>query len=135
MKNQGWNKQLQQNTKILAFWTFAWVASLALATFGHVFFWEGNKLLIILSIALNAAFGIGMILANIRHIKSLDEMQRKIQLEAMGISLGVGVVGGLNYKLFDTTNLMSGDAEIAFLVILISLTYLSAIIIGQIRYK
>jgi hypothetical protein len=135
MENQNYNKQLRYNTRFLAFWTFAWVVSMALATFGPTFIWEDNKTLTILSIVLNAALGIGMILANIRYMNSMDEMQRKIQLEAMGIALGVGVVGGLTYSLLDTSNIISGDAEISFVVILIGLTYLGAVIIGQIRYR
>lgn len=135
MKNQNYNTQLRHNTRQLALWTFAWVATMALATFGPTFIWQANTPLTILAIAVNAAFGVGMILANIRYTKSMDEMQRKIQLEAMGIALGVGVVGGLSYSLLDTTNVMAGDAEISFLVILIGLTYLGAVVIGQMRYR
>ena len=135
MKNLNYNTSLRHNTRQLAIWTFAWVASMALATFGPEFIWQENMPFTILAIVLNALFGIGMILANIRHTKSLDEMQRRIQLEAMSIALGVGVVGGLSYSLLDTTNVISGDAEIAFLVILIGLTYLGATVIGQMRYR
>ncbi|GAB3200484.1 hypothetical protein GCM10027293_21530 [Pontibacter aydingkolensis] len=108
---------------------------MALATFGTKFIWQENLPFTILAIILNAALGVGMILAIIRHTKSMDEMQRKIQLEAMGIALGVGVVGGLSYSLLDTTNVISGDAEISVLVVLISFTYLGATIIGQMRYR
>ena len=76
-----------------------------------------------------------MILTNIKHINSMDDLQRKIQLDAMGIALGVGVVGGLSYSLLDTTNLISKDAEISFLVILISITYMLGLLIGTKRYK
>ncbi|WP_299761615.1 hypothetical protein [uncultured Pontibacter sp.] len=135
MENQNYNTQLRRNTWQLAIWTFAWVASMALATFGPNLIWQENMPFTIVAIVLNAAFGAAMILANIRYIKSMDEMQRRIQLEAMGIALGVGVVGGLSYSLLDTTNIISGDAEISFLVILIGLTYLAATVIGQIRYR
>lgn len=135
MKDLNYNTSLRHNTRQLAIWTFAWVASMALATFGPRFIWQENMPFTILAIVLNALFGIGMILANIRHTKSLDEMQRRIQLEAMSIALGVGVVGGLSYSLLDTTHVISGDAEISFLVILIGLTYLGATVIGQMRYR
>lgn len=135
MENRNYNTQLRQNTRQLAIWTFAWVASMALATFGPKFIWNENLPFTIVAIVLNATLGLGMILANIRYTRSMDEMQRKIQLEAMGIALGVGVVGGLSYSLLDTTNVISGDAEISFLVILIGLTYLAATVIGQMRYR
>ncbi|GAA4440905.1 hypothetical protein GCM10023188_38750 [Pontibacter saemangeumensis] len=134
-QDEEWEVLNWRNTVRLASWTFAWTASVALATFGPEYFWPGNTLPTVLAILLNASLGAGMIFANIRHLKGQDELQQKIQLEAMAIALGVGVVGGLTYSLLDTTDVMAGDAEIAMLVILIGLTYLGASIIGQIRYR
>ena len=76
-----------------------------------------------------------MIHANKIHLKGLDEMQQKIQMEGMALSLGVGLVCGLSYSLLDTTNLISFDAEISHLVILMGLTYLTGIILGHRRYR
>lgn len=121
--------------KQLALWTVLWTASMALAAFGPKFIWEGNTGLTIAAVVLNAILGVAMILMNIKHLNALDELQKKIQLEAMALALGVGVIGGLNYSLFDTTNLMAQDAEISFLVIIISITYMAGILIGQKRYK
>ena len=126
------NKRSTQN---LAIWTFSWVVTLALATFGHIHLWSDNLSLTLIAFGLNLAAGIGMILSNIRYIKALDELQRKMQLEAMGMSLGVGVVGGLSYSLMDTTNIISTDAEIGMLVVLISLTYLATLVISHFRYQ
>jgi len=135
MNNQDWNTRIKKNTINLAFWTFAWVLSLAIATFGPRFFWEGETVLTIAGIIVNALFGIGMILANIRHLNGLDDLQKKIQLEGMALALGVGIIGGLSYSLLDTTDIIAQDAEISFMVILISITYLVSVLIGQKRYK
>jgi hypothetical protein len=135
MEKVTWNNQTKINTKKLAIWTMLWTLSMALATFGPKFIWDENTTLTVLAVIINALFGAGMILMNIKHIKGLDDLQKKIQLDAMGIALGVGVVGGLSYTLLDTTNLIANDAEIAFLVILISITYLIGIMVGQKRYK
>ncbi len=80
------------------------------------------------------AFGAGMIWANIKHISVLDELQKKIQLDAMGIALGVGIVGGLSYSVMDIANVISSDAEIGFLVMLISVSYMIALLVGKKRY-
>ena len=135
MKDVTWNKQVKRNTKKLAIWTMLWTGSMALATFGPKFIWDENVVLTILGVVINVLMGAGMILMNIKHINSLDDLQKKIQLDAMGIALGVGVVGGLSYSLLDTTNLITQDAEISFLVILISLTYMIGLFIGQKQYK
>ena len=135
MENQDWSTRVKMSTKNLAIWTMAWVISMALATFGPKFIWEGNDALTVIGILLNALLGAGMIYANIKHMNSLDDLQKKIQLEAMGLALGVGIVGGLSYSLLATTNVIQQDAEISFLVMLIGITYLASVIIGQRKYK
>lgn len=135
MKEITWNTQNEKNIKKLAIWTMLWTSSMALATFGPKFIWDENVALTVLAVIINALLGVGMILINIKHINSLDDLQKKIQLDAMGIALGVGVVGGLSYTLLDITNLITKDAEISFLVIFISLTYLVGLLIGQKRYQ
>ena len=129
-----WSVTNLRNTRNLALWTFLWLVSLALATFGPQFLWPEMFLFSILVWTTNLLCGIGMILANRRYINGLDELQKKIQLESMAIALGVAVVGGLSYSLLDTTNLIAGDAEIAVICVLISLTYFGGIMIGQKRY-
>lgn len=132
---ENWGSNSQKTTFNLAIWTGAWVLTMALATFGPKFFWEGNSTFTILGILINLAIGIGVIFANKKHLNSLDELQRKIQLEAMGLTLGVAVIFGLSYSMLDTTNLINYDAEISHLVILIGLTYLAGTIIGSLRYR
>ena len=109
--------------------------SLAIATFGPIFIWNDNKSITFFAIAVNLLIGIGMILVNINYLKSLDELQRKIHLEAMSVALGVAVIFGISYSSLDTTNLISYDAEISHLVIVIGVTYLAGVIIGTIHYK
>ena len=135
MEDQNWNAKTKKNTINLAIWTMAWMLSLALATFGPIFFWVGVDSITITAIIITSLFGVGVILANISHLNGLDELQKKIQLEAMALALGVGIIGGLSYSLLDTTNIITQDAEISYLVILISLTYMAAILVGQKRYK
>lgn len=135
MKEATWNTQIKKNTKKLGIWAMLWTGSMALATFGPKFIWDENVALTVLAVIINALLGVGMILMNIKHINALDDLQKKIQLDAMGIALGAGIVGGLSYSVLDTTNLIAKDAEISFLVIFISVIYLIGLLIGQKRYK
>ncbi len=135
MKEKKWNMEVRSNTKKLKFWSLLWMVSMAIATFGPMFVWPENTVLNVLAILINLGCGGGMILVNRKLINSLDELQKKIQMDAMGIALGVGVVGGLGYSLLDQTNVITQDAQISFLVILISLTYMIGLFIGKKRYK
>ncbi len=124
-----WSLQTRKSTIHLAKWTALWVLTMVLATFGSLLLWE-STLLTIIAILINLSVGIGMIVSNIHHLKTTDEMMQKVQLEAMGISLGVGIVGGLSYSLLDTTNLISFNAEISHVVMLFALAYLVAVFAG-----
>lgn len=124
-----------KNTAHLGFWTVAWVLTLALATFGAKFAWDFNATFTLLAVAANLFMGAGMILANKRHLKGLDELQQKIQLEAMALALGVTLVGGLGYSVLDITNVISFDAEISHVIFLTSFTYMAGIFFGYRRYQ
>ncbi len=130
-----WATNNRQNTIRLAWWTAAWVITMAIAVFGAHFVWESSPWLTLAGILVNLGVGVGMIMANRRHLKGLDEMQQKIQLEAMALSLGVGLIGGLAYSNLDVTNLIAFDAEISHLVILMALTYMVGIGAGIRRYR
>lgn len=129
-----WSKKTKKSTGRLAMWTILWVVTVAIPAFGPVF-WGENNFINLPLILLNVGIGVGMIMANIRHIKLQDEMMQKVQLEAMGISLGVAVVGGIGYSMLDTTNVIPFDAEIGGLVGLIGITYFISLMINMRRYK
>ncbi len=134
-KNEHWTKRTQKNVLNLAFWTILWLLTMALVVFGAKFLWNFNSVISALFIVTNTAIGIGMILANKKYLDGLDELQRKMNFDAMAIALGVGVVGGLSFSLLDITNLIAFDAEISFMVLLIGITYLIGIVITHSRYQ
>ncbi|RHW75525.1 hypothetical protein [Colwellia sp. RSH04] len=125
----------KKNTKKLLFWTSTWVVSMAIAAFAPRFIWDFNTTLTIIGVLLNIAAGVGMLLANRQYLIDLDEMQRKIMLEAMGLTLGVGLVFGLSYELFEDIKLINSEPEISHVVIVMAITYLIANIKGQRKYQ
>lgn len=76
-----------------------------------------------------------MINANRRYVLALDELQQKVFLQAMGITLGVAVTGGITYSLADITDVISGDAEISVLIMALGVTYLISIFVGMRSYR
>jgi len=134
-KTNAWEASTKQRVRHLGYWTLGWVLTLAAATFGPKFLWDYNSTISILFILINTIIGVGMILMNRKYIDGLDEMQRKVIMDAMAIALGVGVVGGVSYSTLDIVNVIPYDAEIGILVALMSITYFIAIIVGTNRYK
>ena len=134
-KSNEWEASIRKNTRHLAYWTVSWVVSLAIATFGPIVLWDYNSGISLLFIIINTLIGVGMIVMNKKYIDGLDEMQRKVNMDAMAIALGVGLVGGVSYSTLDVVNVIPFDAEIGFLVMLMSVTYIIAVVIGNLRYK
>ena len=124
-----------KNTAILGYWTGGWVLTMALATFGPRFIWDYNQWLTIAGIVGNLLIGFGMINANIRHLKGLDEMQRKIFLDAAALSLGVATVVGLSYEMLNNTHLISFEPRISHLVFLIGITFGAGMLWGHRRFQ
>lgn len=129
--------KLERNKRVkkLAIWTWSWVASLAIATFGPEFIWDDHAFLTIFAILVNLANGILMILANRDLFNHFDELEKKIHLESMAISLGLAVVAGLTFSLLDQKDIIPFDADIGFLVMFIGITYMVSMAINKRRYK
>jgi hypothetical protein len=128
-------KERKKRIYQLAAWTWSWVATMALATFGPMYIWEGNTTLTVLAVSVNLANGLLMILANRKLFDNFDELERRIHLEAMGLTLGLTVVVGLSYSLLDTTDLIAYNAEISSLVLFTGVTYLVCLLVNTKRYQ
>ncbi len=127
-------KERKKNLYTLAAWTWSWVATLAIASFGPKYIWDDHTVLTVLAVSVNFVHGILMIIANRRLFNNFDELERKIHLESLALTLGLAVVVGLSYSLLDLTNLIRYDAEISNLVLFIGLTYLILVILNTRRY-
>jgi hypothetical protein len=119
----------------LALWTLAWVLTLALARFGPELLWGREPAATWLAVGANLIAGAGWIVAHARFLARLDELQRKIQIEALAIGLGVGIVGGFAASAAGSAGVLPFEADIAMMSILIVLVYLAAIVTGKLRYR
>ncbi len=119
----------------LAIWTLAWAASLALARFGPVHLWNDHAGVTWVAIAVNVAVGAGWIASHFRYLRRIDELQRKIMLDAMAITLGVGWVVGFAYVAANKAGLVSFNADIALFAALVGVVYIVASVASNMRYR
>lgn len=124
-----------KRVKKLAIWTWSWVATLAIATFGPEFIWDNHPFLTTFAILVNFANGVLMILANRDLFNHFDELEKKIHLESIAITLGLSMVVGLTFTILDQQDLIPFDANISYLVMFMGICYLVAIVINTKRYK
>ena len=127
-------KEQKKHTKILMAWTLAWVASLAFLTGAENALWD-NIIFTQIGLIINFFIGLGMIIANKNLFKHYDELQKKIQFEAMALTLGLAVVVGLTYEISFDFGVINSEPEFEYLVLFISFTYIASNIINSRRYK
>ena len=127
-------KEQKKQTKIMLAWCFAWVASLAFLSAGVNYLWD-SLLITKIGLLLNLAIGIGMIIANKNLFKHYDELEKKIQFEAMAITLGLTVVVGLTYEVSFDFGVINKEPEFEYLVFFICFSYVASNIISAMRYK
>ena len=119
----------------LGLWTLAWIASLALAKLGPALLWNENPVLSWIAVGVNLLLGIGWIIAHARYLRGVDDLNRKILMDAIAAALGAGLVGGFAYSAANTAGLVGFDSDIAFISVLMGLVYIIAVGIGFARYR
>ena len=127
-------KEQKRQNKIMLAWTFAWVASIAFLTVGVNYLWD-SLLITKIGLLINLAIGIGMIIANKNLFKTYDELQKKIQFEAMAVTLGLVVVVGLVYEISFDFGVINKEPEFEYLMLFISFSYVASNIINAKRYS
>ena len=127
--------QTKKNTKRLFFWSVVWVLATAGVSFGSKNLWDFNTWLTTIAVLIHIGLGLGMIRVFKQYLQGLDELQRKIQLDAMALSLGIGLVLGSSYEMLEDIKLIPFQPEIPHLLILMSLTYVVGTVLGNRKYQ
>ncbi len=127
-------KEQKKQTKIMLVLTIAWVASLAFLSAGVNYLWD-SLLITKIGLLINLAIGIGMIIAHKNLFKTYDELQKRIQFEAMAITLGLAVVVGLTYEVSFDFGIIGKEPEFEYLMMFISFSYIIANIVNYRRFR
>jgi len=131
----GYQSRIRTNGIRFACWSGAWLTATALMGFGPRFLWNQASMFTLLAVGLDVAVGVGLILACKKYVAELDELQQRVYLNALGITVGVAVVAGIPYSVMDRYHVIPFHAEISHLVILMSLTFAVSTVYGSVRYR
>ena len=94
--------------------------------------WIGGSILVG-AIVLNAAIGVGMIITYMRFLKELDELQQRIQLNALALGMGIGLVGCFTYSLMLLSGFVGGpDVQVVTMMMIGG--YVAGLLISRVRY-
>jgi hypothetical protein len=104
-------------------------------TFGARLLWPGNDIMSFAAIVLNLAAGAAMILANIRHLRVQDELERKLFLDAAAVTLGVGLVAGIAWQFYGNLPSSPVEPQISHLILLMGVTFLVSLMVAMRRLR
>jgi len=129
-----YNARSIRDNLVLVVWIFIWMASLTVSDKAALYGWWSAPWLTTLSIVVNVALGIGMMVYFMRMLNNMDDLQRKIQLDALSMALGISLVGSAAYSLMVTWGIIL-DEEVSDIFMLMCISYSVSVMIGMVRYR
>ncbi|MDX1698311.1 MAG: hypothetical protein R3308_08480 [Thiohalobacterales bacterium] len=119
---------------VLVGWVFAWMAALTVADKAALYGWWSAEWLTFLAIAVHVLIGIGMVFKFMAMLRNMDDLQRRIQLEALSMALGISLVGCAAYSLLVTWGYIV-DEEVSDIFMLMCVSYSVSVLLGVWRYR
>lgn len=121
----------RRNARRALWWMLAWAVSFVAVSFGIKESWIPAGTLRYVAASASILVGLAAVLAYVRLIREADELQRKIQLEAMALGFAGAFLGNFALALLQRTGL-TVDLGDQFLVAVGF--YLIGIVLGARRY-
>lgn len=112
-------------------WLFAWMVGFVSVAYALRAGVLPVGLWTYLAIAGSTALGVVAVLAYVRFVREADELQRKIQLEALGLGVAGAFVAEFAFSLIERAGIMDVDSE-SFLVMCVC--YAVGLFLGARRY-
>jgi len=131
----GYVSRTRTNVIELFRWSGAWGGTCALLAFGPKFLWNKALVFTLLAIGLNVYVGIRAIVANKKYFEELDDLQRKVHLNSLAITVGVAMIAGVPYSVLDSYHMIPFHADVSHLVVLMGLTYAASNLYGTRQYR
>jgi hypothetical protein len=125
----------RRNQRRVNYWALAWALGFVAVTTAIVREWLPSAWITITAVAVSALLGFATLLAYRRFLREADELRRKIELEALALAFGVGVIGGLSYWLLEQSGLAPTDESLMVVVVGMMLTHPVAVLLGYRRYR
>jgi len=123
-----------RNAIIVNFWLLAWAVSLGVISYFLESDWSFPTWIQWMGFIIHLIIGVGAILAFKRFVSKADELERKIQLEALALSVGVTIIFFSSYAILQKA-LEIADLSPAYLIVVMSLGYVMGLIVGRLRFR
>jgi len=122
-----------RNQRRIVLWAFAWGVFFVAVTQAIRREWLPFGMTLA-GVIFTALLGVATILAYRRFLQETDELRRKIEVEALALSFGIGVIGGLTYWQLVVSGAVPGKG-FAYVIAAMILTHPVGVLIGRRRYS
>ena len=123
----------RKNQRHIVAWSVVWILPFLATNFAIESSWiESDTLALAATIGVTA-LGLGVLFAYRKFLSNADELMRKVQLDALALTVGVGVVAGFSYTLLESASIV-GNAEAMNLVMVMVVTYITGVVVGLRRF-
>jgi hypothetical protein len=123
----------QRNQWRVLLWTLVWGCSFIAVSLGIKKEWLSFGM-ILAGVTATSLLGIATVLAYRRFMQETDELRRKIEVEALALAYGVGVIGGLTYWLLEVSGAVPAWG-FAYVFAAMMITHSVGVLIGRLRYS
>ena len=123
----------RRNQQWCVIWIFLWAVSFAASA---ILIREGvitATVAGVIAILVTTALGLGVISSYWRFLSQADELQRKIQLEALGVGFGSGFIGAVTLHL--VSELYGFELELIDLLPVMGIPFAAALLVARRRYR
>jgi len=114
-------------------WSFVWALSFVAVTLCVKKAWLPPALTLTAGLA-TSLFGIVTVLAYRRFLHQTDELRRKIEVEALSLAFGVGIIGGTTYWLLAVMGAVPA-LDFYFVFVVMFLAHPVGVFLGRRRYS
>ena len=132
--NRTYDQRARRDSLAIVGWIFTWMLSLVISDKAALYGWWSAEWITWLSIAVNFALGVWVAVRFVRMLRGMDDLQRKIQLDALSMALGISLVGCAAYSLLVTWGYIV-DEEVTDIFMLMCVSYSASVLIGVWRYR
>lgn len=113
---------------------FLWAFSLGISVWCASEGWLDNIAALVALFSINCFIGVAMIVNFRRFLIELDDLERKIQLDALALSVGITVIWFSSGSILSLAGVID-NIEPSSLIVTISLSYIVGIVVGRVKYR
>ncbi len=122
------------NGRRVLLWSLGWAATMLMSSAALSIDWFSDGSVAFIAAGISVVFGAGTVGAFRQFLRQTDELRQKIELEALAVALGVGVVGGMAYSQI-TRALDLGEPHLAYVIAAMLIVRSIGVAVGLRRYS